>query len=349
MPVALLIALSAALVAATLLPLTRFQHWWIRVWDFPRLQLACGAVALTLASLVLSRTQPVLGGVLAAACGICLLSHLGWIVGFTRLATQESLDADLSDDPPQISLLIANVLMSNRQAHLLLAQVRELRPDIVVTLETNAWWEAKLDALGSDYPHVVRRPLENRYGMHVYSRLPIEDAVVRYLVDDEIPSIHAHVRLPGAERIEVHFVHPTPPSPTEKDDSADRDAELVLLGKDVGSRDAPAIVCGDLNDVAWSRTTRLFRKISGLLDPRRGRGLCNTYHADWFFMRWPLDHLFHSRHFTLVDMRRLRHIGSDHFPVLVRLAYEPGKRGRQSAPEPDSGDHEEAREKIENA
>ena len=102
-----------------------------------------------------------------------------------------------------------------------------------------------------------------------------------------------------------------------------------------------------MNDVAWSRTTRLFRKISQLLDPRRGRSLCNTFHAGYFFMRWPLDHLFHSRHFTLIDMRRLRNIGSDHFPVLVRLAYEPEKYPKQSAPKADGDDYEEAAEKLE--
>ncbi|MGH8020675.1 MAG: endonuclease/exonuclease/phosphatase family protein, partial [Opitutaceae bacterium] len=111
----------------------------------------------------------------------------------------------------------------------------------------------------------------------------------------------------------------------------------------------PTIVCGDLNDVAWSRTTKLFRRISGLLDPRRGRGMCNTFHAKWFFMRWPLDHLFHSRHFTLVEMRRLRSIGSDHFPILVRLACEPEKYPQQSAPKADGDDHEEAADKLEEA
>lgn len=344
--VALLTLLAAALVTVTLLPLTRVQSWWVRVWDFPRLQLACVAAVLTVAALALVRMEPVIGWVLAGVSGGCLLNHLAWIVGFTRLATKESLDADLSDQPPQICLLIANVLMSNRQADLLLAHVRTHRPDVLVTLESDAWWESKLDTLAGDYPHTVKCPLDNCYGMHVYSRLPIEDAAVRHLIDSDIPSIHAHVRLPGAERIEVHFVHPTPPSPTENDESTDRDAELVLVGKDVASRKAPAIVCGDLNDVAWSRTTRLFRKLSGLLDPRRGRGLFNTFHARWFFIRWPLDHLFHSRHFTLVEMQRLGHIGSDHFPVLVRLAYEPEKYRQQAAPKADADDHQEAREKL---
>jgi endonuclease/exonuclease/phosphatase (EEP) superfamily protein YafD len=346
MTVVLLTVLSTALVVATLLPLTRWPQWWIRVWDFPRLQLAVVAVVLVVAALVLARSAPVAGLALAGVCGACLVAHLAWIAGFTPLASKESLDADLSDDPPQICLLIANVLMTNRRPQRLMALVREHRPDLLVTLESDKWWESKLDELAADYPHSIKCPLDNLYGMHVYSRLPIEEPALRFLIDDGIPSIHARVALPGAGPVELHFLHPTPPSPTENDSSAQRDAELVLVGKDVASRDAPAIVCGDLNDVAWSRTTRLFRKVSRLLDPRRGRGMYNTFNARWFFMRWPLDHLFHSRHFTLADMRRLPDIHSDHFPVLVRLAYEPEKYGQQSAPKADADDHAEAREKL---
>ena len=80
-------------------------------------------------------------------------------------------------------------------------------------------------------------------------------------------------------------------------------------------RDRAVFVAGDLNDVAWSYTTELFMKVSGLLDPRRGRGFFNTFHARYWFLRWPLDHIFCSKHFMLVNLKRLSSLGSDHFPI----------------------------------
>ena len=59
--------------------------------------------------------------------------------------------------------------------------------------------------------------------------------------------------------------------------------------------------------------------LMGNRDPRCGRGMFNTFHADYPFMRFPLDHVFHSAALALVAMRRLPHIGSDHFPILVEL------------------------------
>jgi len=91
------------------------------------------------------------------------------------------------------------------------------------------------------------------------------------------------------------------------------------VGDQIKDLDESCIVMGDLNDVAWSRTTRLFQRISGLLDPRVGRKYVNTFHADYKFLRWSLDHLFHSTDFALVHMERLVHIGSDHFPIYVIL------------------------------
>ncbi len=76
---------------------------------------------------------------------------------------------------------------------------------------------------------------------------------------------------------------------------------------------------GDLNDVAWSRTTSLFQKTSKLLDPRRGRGMYNTFHASLPFLRWPLDHFFVSSQFRLVDLRVERSVRADHFPISLSV------------------------------
>lgn len=105
----------------------------------------------------------------------------------------------------------------------------------------------------------------------------------------------------------------------------------------------PVIVTGDLNDVAWSATTRLFRKISGLLDPRVGRGMFNTFHVNFPFLRWPLDHLFHSAHFTVQHIKRLPTIGSDHFPLYSMLTYTPAMSEQQEGLTACKDDREEAK------
>ena len=111
----------------------------------------------------------------------------------------------------------------------------------------------------------------------------------------------------------------------------------------------PVVVLGDLNDVAWSHTNYLFQDISGLLDPRIGRGFYHTFHAKYPFIRFPLDHFFHSKHFRLVDFRRLSYFGSDHFPVYIELSYEPDAEIRQTDLQADESEREEAEEKIEKA
>ena len=228
----------------------------------------------------------------------------------------------------------------------MLALIREHQPDVFVTLESDAWWQEQLDTLEGSYRFSMKCPLDNLYGMHVYSKLPLEDGATQFLVDDDIPSMHAMVVLPNGLKVRVHFLHPAPPSPTEHDESTERDAELLVVAKSVKGLETPVIVAGELNDVAWSTTTRLFRKISGLLDPRIGRGMFNTFHAGHWFLRWPLDHLFHSQHFTLSFIRRLPHFGSDHFPMLVELNYDQARGAGQHGLTADAKDQALAQEKI---
>jgi endonuclease/exonuclease/phosphatase (EEP) superfamily protein YafD len=345
MLVALAIA-TLALVFVTVLPLWRNDAWWVRVLDFPRLQFCMLSIALLVLELIaLDIAQPI-KGFLAGISLICLLYHSWWIVPYSRLFPVEVKSAAHADRRKTIRIITANVLTTNRNAQELLARVRETEPDVLVTLESDAWWQEQLDTLEEDYPYTLKCPLDNLYGMHVYSRLPLLDSEICYLVEPDIPSMHTLVKLPSGVKVRVHFVHPTPPAPPENDASTQRDAELQMIARSIAETDEPVIVTGDLNDVAWSETTRLFRKISGLLDPRVGRGMFNSFHAGYWFMRWPLDHIFHSHHFTLVCMRRLKRFGSDHFAILTELAYDTARSKPENGLKPDQDDKRLAKEKM---
>src|SRR5690606_36589012 len=122
-------------------------------------------------------------------------------------------------------------------------------PDLILTVETDGWWAERLRMLDDAYPHTVKVPLDNTYGMLLHSRLELIEPEVAYLVQDDIPSIHTQVRLPGGETFRLHGVHPRPPYPAEDDDTTDRDAELLVVGRAVKAHGGPAVVAGDLNDV----------------------------------------------------------------------------------------------------
>ncbi len=290
--------------------------------------------------------------VTAIASGLligCLVCQLWWVVPYTFFFPKEVEAVRVGSHYERLRIMTANVLTPNHNSDGLIKLVHDFTPDVLVTLESDDWWQERLDVIEKDYPYTVKVPLDNLYGMHVYSRYVLSDVNVEYLVEDDKPSIHCFIELPCGQRVKAHFVHPAPPSPSENEESEERDAELVLVARRVEPEKYPTIVTGDLNDVAWSRTTLLFRKISSLLDPRIGRGMFNTFHAEYWFARWPLDHIFHSHHFALVSMTRLPGFGSDHFPLLTELALAPGENGVDDGPSPDEEDKEAADEIVNKA
>jgi endonuclease/exonuclease/phosphatase (EEP) superfamily protein YafD len=180
------VAAGAVAVVATALALLRVKVWWVRIWDFPRLQVAfLGTSALAL-GLGVSAWETALEVAFAVALGAAVLYQTLLIWRYTRLAPVEVQLAEHDDGERRVSLVMSNVLQTNRDADRLLRMVLERDPDVVLCVETDEWWRQRLDVLERDRPHVLRCPLPNTYGMLLYSRLPLEDAQIDFLVQPDI-------------------------------------------------------------------------------------------------------------------------------------------------------------------
>lgn len=342
----LLGSIAIALLLATLIARIHLHWWWIRSFEFPRLQIAFLALITWLLAVIFVEPGPWLWVALLAS-GITLVFQVYYILPWTPLWPVQVKAAESNDSDKTITLLIANVLTPNRQAQPLIDMIKQHQPDIVLTLESDQWWQDQLDpALAEQWPYSVKIPLDNLYGMHLYSHLELSDTSVEWLIQDDIPSIHTRVTLANGESICFYALHPRPPAPSESEKSLWRDAELLLVGKKIHEDPQATLVAGDLNDVAWSRTTRLFCRVGGMLDPRRGRGLFSTFHAKYPVLRWPLDHIFVTEHFTLVGMQRLSYFGSDHFPILATFCYRPSRQDEHETPEANAEERSEASETI---
>ncbi|SFL58886.1 endonuclease/exonuclease/phosphatase family protein [Methylorubrum salsuginis] len=336
-------AVAALLTVATFLPLVPTDLGFVRSLDFPRLQIAVALSACILALLVTSRDATAV--ILSIAMLAALALQGSHILPFTPLAATQAKAAESCDAGDRVSLVVLNVLQSNRDYGVTLDLIERQSPDIVLLLETNAGWQSAMAPLRDRYPNKVEQPQDNTYGLLFYSRLPLRDPTIRFLLQKDVPSLRTTIVLPSGEAVTFHGLHPRPPHPGHS--SAPRDGELVMVAREVARTKGPTIVAGDLNDVAWSRTNQLFQNLSGLLDPRQGRGLFATFHAQYPFARWPLDHIFFSEHFLLVDMERLDDVGSDHFPITVSLCRAPHAPARHDAPTASEKDHRDAKEAIE--
>ena len=339
--------LGGTAIVLTLLPFIAADYWWIRVFDFPHLQLTVFTAIATLAYFMRFDIKWFKDYVFMTVMIACLVFQVLKIYPYTGVAPYEVLDAEIEKPEAQLSILVANVLQKNKKYDSLLQEVKAKNPDILVLLEADTKWLNAVNAsLKSEYPYYEGAPLSNTYGMLLYSKLPLQNAHVHYLVDDSIPSIDTRVTLKSGDTVQIFAIHPTPPMPQHNPRSTDRDAEMMKTAFKSRESSLPVLVLGDFNDVAWSESTQLFKEVSELLDPRLGRGLYNTFNAKNWFMRWPLDHIFVSEHFRVVKMDRGAKIGSDHFPAYIKLSLEPNTKEEQSPALPTENQLERAYEII---
>ena len=341
------LALLALLAAASLLPLVEANIWWIRFMDFPRLQLAI-AMSAVLGLYLGLRGRPaaaewivLIGAVGALSYQVYKLHPYSGLVEHAVIAQPDCREGQ------RLRIMVANVKQKNETSEAFLNQVAAVDPDLLLVMETDAWWDERLQSLHDAFPHQTQSiPDDGFYGMHLFSKLELMAPEFRFFFGTDTPTVVSLVRLRGGDTIRFIGLHPKPPlawsNPTTM-----RDAHILQAALMARASDTPTIVAGDFNAVPWERVTRRAIRIGSLLDPRVGRGVFPTYDAQSYLISWPLDQILVQQQLTLQGFERLSDFGSDHLAVVATLCHEP--TAAQEAPALHANDLAEAETAIDNA
>src|SRR5690606_21534261 len=120
------------------------------------------------------------------------------------------------------------------------------------------------------------------------------------------------------------------------------------VAKKVREHTLPVVVAGDFNNVAWAKSSILFKKTSELIDARIGRGILSTFHAKYWFIRVPLDLLFHSTDVIIDKLFIYPSVGSDHFTIGSNIHVEvESEEQEEDVKQLEAGKRQEVNELIE--
>ncbi|MGB8375123.1 MAG: endonuclease/exonuclease/phosphatase family protein [Salegentibacter sp.] len=319
----LIVVVSAVLIIVTMSSLIHdLMYWYSEILDFPRTQYLIAGVVLLVIFLLIERKWNFSSILLAVGLvGTIIVQSsfvFPYVLGEKKVPEVSSQEVSPKND---VGLLVANVLMKNRQPQEFLNIVENTDPDMLLVMEVDQWWIKQLEPVTKEYPYRMESPFHNAYGMALYSKFPMEERDVRFFNHRKVPSFHVKVMLPSGNAFRLHAVHPVAPFPSSEypDNVGNKEWALVKTGEMVAKDSLPSVVAGDFNDVSWSDTSGMFEKTGKLNNVRLGRGLFNTFSAKSSIMRWPLDHFFVSKEFGVVDFERLPKFHSDHFPMYARL------------------------------
>lgn len=306
--------IAIGLLLVTFIPIVNTNIWWVRVMDFPRIQIAVAAVIVLVAGLSISGP----GRVVVPLLMIAACSYQLWrIFPYTALAKP---DLELAaEGKNSIRILSSNVLMENKRHGDLTRVIDGFDPDILLLMETDQEWLDALEPVLARYSTVVREPRDDHYGMIFATRLDADDARIVYLTTEDTPSAFAQIKSPDGIPFRFVGLHPRPPVPGES--TKERDAQIYYAARFARKADVPLIATGDFNDVAWSDTSQTFKHVGQYLDPRIGRGFFSSFDATRFWLRFPIDQVFVTEDVAVVSIERLAFFGSDHFPMatIIRL------------------------------
>ncbi len=294
-----------------------FSRFFELTTHFTALYLLCAVAGGVLCALLRSWRWMALAALLATYLSFAVLP---WYVSPPGARTPPGAQS--------LRIFLANVYTSNERHGDLLQILTKENPDVILLQEVNDRWLDALAPLEKTYPHVVKLPRSDNFGMAVYSQFSLLDMRLPELAPGAPPSICFRLSIQG-RTLSVLGCHTLPPVNgfyfRTRNKQLEACAEFSKEQKDL------VLLAGDLNTAMWSPHYKRLMRDSGLVDARRGFGVLPTWPAFYPVLRIPLDHFLVSPEFHILDLGTGPHFGSDHLPLVLDLAI-PGISADTPAP-----------------
>ncbi len=222
-------------------------------------------------------------------------------------------------------LATANLDFRNLDHDGLREWLAENDPELIVCSEVTIVWRRVLEEQSARYPYQVFSPKDGVWsdetrGNAILSKLPFRAS---RLIEDGTGETRTPIEVviaKGGRVLTIVGVHPTRPGTGDR--VARRNATLEVLKELEWSGNSALL--GDLNTVSSSPAFGDLIAASGLRDSRQSFGrqatfeLPRTIPGFWI----AIDHVLVGERVHVLDRTTPRLRGSDHLPVLVRLAVE---------------------------
>jgi endonuclease/exonuclease/phosphatase (EEP) superfamily protein YafD len=269
------------------------------------------AVIVALGGVMLLATEFWKPGMAALLLGLAALwtTLSAYPLGLTRSAA-----ADDANDAVY-RLLQLNLRFDNRSPQRVLSMIGEVKPDIITLEEVSGEWRPWVERLSGMYPYSLICTGPIRIGsVAVLSRRPFAAPPARRCLDrGSLGMIDVDF---GGRVVTVAALHLGWPWP------ADQWRQLARLEPFLAELGPTALLAGDLNAVTWSAAVRrveasgALRLVPGIGPTWLDRRLPDVLRG---LIGLPIDQVMTKGDISVVSVRTLPAVGSDHLPVLAEF------------------------------
>ncbi len=301
--------LTGGVVLGTASALLGRWHWILDLaTSFPHIYLLAGLVGIV--CLVAARCWR-----WAVVLAVISAANAGAVAPWLGVPPAAKADAPHT---PHLRVLTANLRHGGTDVGAFLDRVRQERPDLIALQEITPKWVEKAVPLLEEYPYRVVEPEPRDLRPALFSRHPIEESRLFWIVPDTFASIRAEVNVEG-QTVTVLVLHAT--SPQSRSEVRQRNATFDRIPELVGNLRGPVLVVGDMNATMWSPHFRRLIERAGLENGRRGFGIRATWPTQLGPLGVPIDHCLYRGPVRAVACRTVPNPGSDHRALIADFAF----------------------------